>query len=127
MTRRVIHFEIHADDPAACATWYGDIFGWVVQELPGLDYWSASTGEGPGINGAIMRRRGPRATPGAPVNSFVCTVGTDSLDRDLARALAAGGVEALPKFAIPGVGWGAYVIDPFGNIFGLHQQDTGAK
>lgn len=127
MARRVVHFEIHADDPAACAAWYGNLFGWSIQELPGIDYWTVSTGEGPGIDGAIMLRRGTRPASGAPVNGFVCTVGTDDIDRDLARALAAGGIEALAKFAVPGVGWGAYVIDPFGNIFGLHQHDTGAK
>lgn len=28
--------------------------------------------------------------------------------------------------AVPGVCWGAYFIDPFGNIVGLHQEDAGA-
>ena len=124
--KRVIHFEIHADDPAACARWYAELFGWTAQELPGLNYWLVRTGEGAGIDGAIMLRKGPKPAHGAPVSSFVCTIGTDDLDGDLARARRAGGTEALPKFAIAGVGWGAYVIDPFGNIFGLHQPDTGA-
>ena len=124
--KRVVHFEIHADDPAACARWYGALFGWKVQELPALNYWMVQTGDGPGIDGGIVRRHGPKAAIGAPVSAFVCTIGTDDLDGDLKRALSAGGVEALPKFAIPGVGWGAFIIDPFGNIFGLHQTDGSA-
>lgn len=124
--KRVVHFEIHADDPAACARWYSGLFGWQVQEIPALSYWMVQTGDGPGINGGIVRRQGPKPAIGAPVSAFVCTIGTDDLDGDLQRALRAGGVEALPKFTIPGVGWAAYVIDPFGNIFGLHQADASA-
>lgn len=124
--KRVIHFEIHADDPAACARWYGSLFGWRATEIRALQYWAVSTGEGAGIDGGIIRRQGPRPVPGAPVSSFVCTIATDDLDGDLARAFAAGGVEALAKFAVPGLGWMAYVTDPFGNIFGLHQADAAA-
>lgn len=119
--KRVVHFEIHADDPAACARWYRELFGWQANEIPALEYWTINTGDGAGINGGIMRRRGPKPMPGAPVSSFVCTIGTDDIDGDFTRAIKAGATEALPKFAIPGVGWAAYVIDPFGNIFGLHQ------
>lgn len=124
---RVIHFEIHADDPAAAARWHSELFGWRVQELPGLDYWSIATGTGPGIDGGIVRRRGPASAAGAPISSFVCTIGTEDIDRDLSQALAANGTEALPKNAIPGVGWQAYLRDPFGNIFGLHQADASAS
>jgi uncharacterized protein len=124
--KRVIHFEIHADDPATCARWYGELFGWQVTEIPALQYWTVNTGDGAGINGGIVRRHGPKPALGAPVSSFVCTIGTDDLDADLARAITAGGTEALPKFAIPGVGWAAYIIDPFGNIFGLHQPGVDA-
>lgn len=123
---RVIHFEIHAEDPTACVRWYGDVFGWRSTEIPGAQYWTVSTGDGPGIDGGIMQRRGPAPAPGAPVSSFVCTIGVDALDAQMAKVLGAGAKEALPKFAIPGVGWGAYFIDPFGNIVGLHQQDAGA-
>lgn len=123
---RVVHFEIHADDPAAAARWYGALFDWRVQEIPGLNYWLVSTGEGPGIDGGVAQRRGPAAAKGAPVNAFVCTVGVDNLDAAFARAIAAGATEALPKFAIAGVGWQAYVTDPFGNIVGLHQEDAKA-
>lgn len=30
---------------------------------------------------------------------------------------------AVEKFAIPGMGWTAYLRDPDGNVFGLHQGD----
>lgn len=32
---RVIHFEIHADDPGRAAGFYGEVFGWEVQKWDG--------------------------------------------------------------------------------------------
>jgi predicted enzyme related to lactoylglutathione lyase len=40
--------------------------------------------------------------------------------------VANGGAVAVPKMAIPGVGWLAYCTDPEGNIFGLMQDDPNA-
>lgn len=126
MASRVVHFEIHADDPAAAARWYAEQFGWRSQEAsPG--YFLLMTGDGPGIDGAAMQRRGPSAAKGAPVNAFVCTVNVDDIDAMIAKTHAAGATQALPKMAIPGVGWAAYIHDPFGNILGLHQADRSAS
>jgi hypothetical protein len=36
------------------------------------------------------------------------------------------GKVALPKIAVPGVGWLAYCQDPEGNMFGMMQNDTSA-
>ncbi len=127
MASRVIHFEIHAEDPAAAAKWYGDLFGWRTQDVLGGEYFLVVSGDGLGIDGAIARRRGPAAAAGAPINAFVCTIGTDDIDAHWTKAKAAGATDALPKMAIPGVGWQAYLHDPFGNIFGLHEPDAGAK
>jgi hypothetical protein len=124
---RVVHFEIHAEDPAACARWYGEMFGWTCTlVMPALNYWAVSTGEGAGIDGGIVQRRGPATGPGAPVNAFLCTISVENVDAQMAKLLAADAIEALPKFAIPGVGWMAYFIDPFGNITGLMQDDPTA-
>lgn len=126
MANRVVHFEIHADEPAKAAAWYSDVFGWRTQQpFPG--YYLVMTGEGDGIDGGITQRRGPAAAQGAPVNAFVCTVGVANLDDMLAKALAAGAAVGVPKMAIPGVGWQAYIHDPFGNILGLHQEDGRAS
>jgi uncharacterized protein len=127
MANRVVHFEVHADDPRAAATWYGDVFGWRAQEMLGGAYFLLMTGDGPGIDGGVMKRMGPAAASGAPVNAFVCTIGVDNIDAMFAKALTAGAKEALAKMAIPGVGWSAYIHDPFGNILGLHEEDPGAK
>ncbi len=119
---RVIHFEIPADDPDRAAAFYKDVFGWKFQKWEGpMPYWLITTGDGErGIDGGMM----PRSHPGA---STVNTVGVDSVDATLASVASRGGKVALPKMAVPGVGWLAYCIDPEGNTFGVLQPDEAAK
>jgi uncharacterized protein len=125
---RVVHFEIHAEDPPAAARFYETVFGWRITKvpIPNVEYWVIATGEGPGIDGGIVQRMGAHADEGAPVNGYVCAVGIDNLDATFEKAMANGAAVALAKFAVPGVGWVAYIKDPAGNILGLQQADPGA-
>jgi predicted enzyme related to lactoylglutathione lyase len=125
---RPVHFEIHASDPEKLAKFYADVFGWKIQHMPQFDYWLIDSGSSEhGINGGLLRRRGSPPAPDAPVNAYVCSLGIDSVDSYLERALKAGATVALPKMAIPGVGYQAYIKDPDGNILGLHQPDKSAS
>ncbi len=128
--RRLVHFEIHATDPARVLPFYTALFGWTAQKLPGpVDYWLLTTGAPGdlGVDGALMRRRGAPPAEGQPVNAFVCTVDVESVDDVEARLAALGGTVAVPKMAIPGVGWLLYIKDPDGNILGALQADSLAK
>ena len=127
---RVIHFEIHAQDPERAVRFYREVFGWDINKWAGpVDYWLIKTGSAsePGIDGGLLRRQGPNPADGQAVNAYVCTVQVHSVDDYLERITGAGGVIALPKMAVPGVGWLAYSKDPEGNIFGIMQSDPGAK
>ena len=126
---RVAHFEIHASEPEKLVEFYRELFGWTFQHLPQIDYWLVDTAHEnePGINGGLLRRQGPKPAQGQAVNAHMCTVNVPSVDAYFARAQKLGGAVALPKMAIPGVGWVAYVVDPDGNVFGLHQEDRAAK
>ena len=127
---RVVHFEIHAEQPERAIAFYERVFGWTMAPWgpPGA-YWLVTTGPTsiPGINGGLLPRHGAAPTDGAAVNAYVCTVAVDSVDATVLTALAAGGTLALPKMAIPGVGWLAYVKDTEGNIVGAMQTDPTAK
>ena len=126
---RVVHFEIHADDPDRAVRFYSSLFGWRFDKWEGsVEYWLVTTGPDTerGINGGMIRRRGPRPTDGQPVNAYVCTVEVPDLDARLEKAAVSGAELALPKMPIPGVGWLAYVKDPEGNILGLMQPDPSA-
>ena len=123
---RVISFEFYADDTNRAAHFYRQLFGWRITSFGGpTDYWSVLTGpdEQPGINGSLMRRVHPiRSDAGA--TGYVCTVEVDNLDASFARALTLGGCEALPKTAVPGMGWLAYMKDTEGNVFGMLEPDV---
>ena len=48
------------------------------------------TGDGPGIDGGIVRRQGDAPATGAAVNAYVCTIGVESLDETLDSIIAKG-------------------------------------
>ena len=126
---RPIHFEIHASNPERVQAFYRTLFGWQFQSWGGpAEYWVITTGDAaqPGINGGLVRRRGSAPAEGQAVNTFVCTVGVSDLDATLASLAKAGGTMALPRMAVPGVGWLAYIKDPDGNILGVMQADASA-
>ena len=78
----------------------------------------------PGINGGLLRRQG--AIDGQAVIAYVCTVDVPNIDTSVSTALANGATTAVPKMAVPGVGWLAYCKDNEGNIFGIMQADESA-
>lgn len=127
---RLIHFEIHADDPERAMNFYRELFGWQFTKWDGpMPYWMVVTGPDaqPGINGGLMKRMGPPPAKGQPVNAFPCTCYVENVDASVAKATGMGAEVALPKMAIPGVGWLAYIHDTEGNILGLMQSDPKAK
>jgi predicted enzyme related to lactoylglutathione lyase len=124
---RIVHFELHASDPERAARFYETVFGWTFQHMPAIDYWTITTGEGPGIDGGMLRRRGDPPLHGQAVNAHMCTLGVDDVDASIAAALEAGATMALPKMAIPNVGHVAYLVDTEGNIFGVYQDDPTAQ
>lgn len=132
MPNRVAHFEIHADDPERAATFYRDVFGWEIKKWEGgqMEYWMVMTGpreEAGGINGGLIRRPMPLKEGACGSNAYVCTMVVDSYDEIAAKILAAGGKEAMPKFALVGMAWQGYYLDTEGNTFGIHQPDANAK
>lgn len=130
---RVIHFEIHAQDPQKLADFYRNVFGWEIRNWsnPNVDYWIVMTApdgsKEPGINGGIVKRQGPKPKGGEPVTSFVCTISVPSVDDYIKKIQAGGGKNVLPKMPIPGLAWLAYCTDIEGNIFGIFEDDKNAK
>ncbi|HYI48056.1 MAG TPA: VOC family protein [Allosphingosinicella sp.] len=99
---RPIHFEIHADDMDRAQAFYETLFGWTFRSWGDEAYRLVLTGEGPGIDGGMVRRRGAPPVGGEPLGSWVCTVDVEDVDAYVARAQAQGGLVAVPKMAVPG-------------------------
>ncbi len=140
---RVVHFEIQAGDVARAKKFYGGVFGWEFVEWPmpgGEPYIAVMTApkesKEPGINGGLLKRPCPAPAVGQPArpnghsgggtNAFVCTVQVADFDATTAKILKAGGIVAMPKFAIPKMAWQGYFLDTEGNTFGVHQADQSA-
>ncbi len=119
---RPTHFEIPAENPERAMTFYQNVFGWTFQKWDGpMPYWMIITGPDsePGINGGLM----PRQHAGQPC---VNTVAVADVDAAIATVTKNGGGVAVPKMAVPGVGWLAYCTDLDGHIFGLIQMQATA-
>ena len=118
---RPTHFEIPVDDPDRAEKFYGDVFGWTFQRFPGAPqyYGLAATGEGVGIDGALMQR--------SPGSATTLTMEVTSIEEAVAKISAGGGKVVQPKSAIPGVGWFANCVDTEGNTFGVFVNDPSAS
>ena len=125
---RIVHFEIHADNPERAIKFYNASFGWEFNKWEGpFDYWLITTGpkEEMGIDGGLMKRMTP--IDGKAVIAYVCTMAVENLDATISTVEKHGGTVSVPKDVIPGVGWIAYFKDTEGNIFCAMQPDMDAK
>ena len=127
---RPIHFDIHASDPQKSMAFYRDAFDWYFTPFgENGTYWLITTGDHEtfGIDGGLVKRKGPAPEPGAPVMGATLFLEVDDIDGAHTKAIAAGGTEAVAKHAVPGVGWSAFIKDPDGNVVGLFENNTEAR
>jgi predicted enzyme related to lactoylglutathione lyase len=122
MDHRIIHFEIPADDPAKLVEFYSALLGWKAEKypMPGWDYWGCKTGEGMGINGAIMKRMSPEQC----ITNYV---NVEQLDAMVEKAKGLGAKVIVPRTPVANMGYFAIVLDPQNNPLGFWQNDAGAK
>lgn len=130
---RVVHFEIQADEPQRAIAFYTAVFGWTFEKWDGgaFEYWMVMTAEQgstePGINGGLLPRPSKTPPQECGTNAFVCTVQVDNFDDIAEKIEKAGGIVAMPKFALAGMAWQGYFLDTEGNTFGVHQVDSNAQ
>jgi len=120
-----MYFEIQAEDPEKAAAFYSTVFGWKFTKDPNIpvDYWRIET---EGIRGGLLKRPAKTPPPEFGTNAYVCSMEVENFDATAAKILKNGGKVALPKFAVPGICWQGYFLDPQGNTFGLFQADEKA-
>ena len=120
---KVVHFEIPADDVKRAQKFYGSVFGWSMNDVPGMDYTLISTVETdekrmpkePGaINGGMMKRMDPIKSP-------VITISVTNLEDSINKVERSSGKLVVPKMKVGDIGYSAYVRDTEGNIIGLWQ------
>ncbi len=127
--RKVVHFEIPAEDLDRAKKFYDSVFGWQISTMPvpGGEYTSLVTTavdqqtqmptEPGAINGGMMERNEHTPSP-------VITIDVDAIDDALKEIESRGGSTVQPRTAIEGMGAFAYFKDPEGNVMGLWETTT---
>ncbi|MGN8247061.1 VOC family protein [Cellulomonas soli] len=113
----ITHIDIPVDDLARATAFYGGLFGWDIQEVPGFEgypMWQAPNK----ISGGGLA---PRSNGFRSPRSYV---EVDSIDDALAKVTALGGTVAMPKSEISPTSWWAVFVDPDGNEVGLYEGTT---
>ena len=114
MGNAVVHFEIGAGDDGPLVPFYGELFGWGLQGLPGRGYTLIDTRGGGGINGGIGKSQA-----GDPWSTFY--VETDDPQDVLDKVNLLGGTTAMPVTDFGGAVTIAMFNDPDGLLVGLVQ------
>jgi hypothetical protein len=133
MGSNIVHFEIHVDDMERAKKFYKEVLGWAFNYAKEMNYTLVYPGgkimNGPaevGVNGGMMKRKGPAPSGSASPNAFVCTVSVDDVDETLKKVTANGGKIDMPAGDVPGVGRLAYVRDSEMNLLGLLKPNMSA-
>ncbi|MDD1674325.1 MAG: VOC family protein [Methanomicrobiales archaeon] len=119
----IVHFDIPADDTARAKKFYSALFGWKFETYMDMDYHLVTTTTldgSPGAGGGI----GKRMNPSTHITDFF---GVQSVDAAMKKVKALGGSVMGEKMPIPGIGWMGVCVDTEGNMFGVFEEDKGAK
>jgi predicted enzyme related to lactoylglutathione lyase len=126
---RVVHFEMPAEDRERVSKFYGDVFGWQMQQMgPEFgDYIVATTTEStetgptkPGaINGGFFPKSGPGSGDQPPIPSVVIEV--EDIQAHMQKVKGAGGQIIGEPQEIPGIGQFVSFTDTEGNRVSMIQ------
>ncbi len=116
----IVHVEFHVREPKTVEKFYGSLFGWKFQEVPGMDYslFEAPSGPGGGIGGL---------QPGNWREGVTNYISVNSVDEYERKVEQAGGKIIMPKAEVPGQGWFAVFEDPAGTRMALWQPNPQAQ
>lgn len=118
MAHPIQHFEVSANDRAAAAAFFSQVFGFTTQDFPEMNYTMVMTGEGSptiGLNPVGENNPAGRVIPYFTAGDVAAT---------LEKATAAGGIVVMPSTPIPTVGDIGMFMDPTGNVLGVWRQDS---
>jgi uncharacterized protein len=105
--------ELQSPDPDGSASFYGDLFGWEMEQAPGMEERYLGI-KNAGANNGGMRE----VTPGMPPNWLVY-FGTEDIDTALAKIDELGGSKLVGPIDIQ-IAKLAVVQDPQGGVFALY-------
>lgn len=111
MANPVTHFEVLGQDAAALQNFYGQAFGWEMQDVMEGGYYMAHPGSG--IDGGVGR------APEGQQGHVTFYVEVEDPASALARIEELGGRTIQPPMDVPGGPTIALFADPEGHVLGL--------
>jgi uncharacterized protein len=118
----IVWFDIGADNVERAKSFYGSLFGWKIEKMPGpMDYWHVDTGGGNDTpDGGIMKRKDPH-------QGITNYIGVPSVDEFVAKVQKLGGKVCMAKTAVPHMGYFAVCQDTENNAFALWEKNESAQ
>jgi predicted enzyme related to lactoylglutathione lyase len=120
----IVHFGIPSDDIACANRFYGGLFGWKMERMPGpTEYWMFRTTNDKGeevVGSGAMKRQ----MPNEPIVNYI---GVDSVEKYAKKVQDLGGKIVKPKTEVPGFGWFTICTDTESNVFALWEQNPQAR
>lgn len=120
------HIELLSGDRQRARRFYGDVFGWRLDDIPGADYTMVTTSED-GIRGGLGGLAQATGTAPAAPRGIVPYIRPDDFEATLEKVVQAGGEVVIPKTDVMGYGWFAHFRDPDGNVVGLWEDAPAAE
>jgi predicted enzyme related to lactoylglutathione lyase len=117
MANPFVHVELNTTNIAAAKSFYGQLFGWSLQDVPmggGASYTMINVGEGTG--GGMQTH----PVAGAP-SSWLSYVTVDDLKASTEKARSLGAKVMKEPMEVMGMGSLSVIIDPTGAALGLWQ------
>ena len=107
VSKPISYFELRTPDPSQAERFFGELFGWRFEPVPGMSYDMLRTGGE--LAGGVM----PTSKSGGPP-LWLPYLSVDDLDATVARTLKLGGKVLQGRTEVPQEGWFAVITDPTG-------------
>ncbi len=117
MANSFVHVELQTNDVARAKEFYKGLFGWKLEDVPGMDYTMIEVGEGTG--GGMMLN----PVPGTP-SHWLAYVLVDDVVAATEKAKSLGATVCKEVTEIPDFGWFSVITDPTGATLALWQTNA---
>src|SRR5690349_10841687 len=108
------HVELNTTDVKKAKDFYGKLFDWKLEDMPGGEYTMIGVGEGTG--GGMMKH----PIPGAP-SFWLSYVLVDDIHAATEKAKSLGAKIVRDAVEVPDMGWLTIIGDPTGAALGFWQ------
>lgn len=109
-----VHVELLTGDVGKAKEFYGKLFDWKIEDVPGMDYTMVEVGEGTG--GGMLKLPDPGIRP-----QWMPYVAVADVSKTLEQAQKLGAQVMKERTEVPGMGWFGVLVDPTGAAIAVWQ------